>query len=182
MLGFPVDIRNACVFLAPGFAAFTSIAGDFLAKEVTGRSESGLFAALFVGIVPSYISRSVAGSYDNEGVSIYALVFTFYLYVKSVNTVIFTKGSLIWSAFACLSFFYMVAAWEGYAFIIIIIPMFVLGSILIGQFSVNLYISYCAFYILGSLLAMQIPFVGTQVITSSEHLASHALFVSFKFM
>lgn len=87
MLGFPVDIRNVCVFLAPGFAALTSIAGYFLAKEVTGRSESGLFAALFVGIVPSYISRSVAGSYDNEGVSIFALVITFYLYVKSVNTV-----------------------------------------------------------------------------------------------
>ena len=32
--------------------------------------------------VPSYISRSVAGSYDNEGVAIFALVFTFYFYVK----------------------------------------------------------------------------------------------------
>lgn len=86
-LGFPVDIRNVCVFLAPGFAALTSLAGYLLTKEVTGRSESGLLAALFVGIVPSYISRSVAGSYDNEGVSIFALVFTFYLYVKSINTV-----------------------------------------------------------------------------------------------
>jgi dolichyl-diphosphooligosaccharide---protein glycosyltransferase len=90
LLGFPVDIRNVCVFLAPGFAALTSLAGYFLTKEVTGRSEAGLYAALFVGIVPSYISRSVAGSYDNEGVSIFALVFTFYLYIKSVNTVTFT--------------------------------------------------------------------------------------------
>jgi asparagine N-glycosylation enzyme membrane subunit Stt3 len=32
--------------------------------------------------VPSYISRSVAGSYDNEAVAIFALIFTFYLYVK----------------------------------------------------------------------------------------------------
>ena len=32
--------------------------------------------------VPSYISRSVAGSFDNEGVAIFALVFTFFLYVK----------------------------------------------------------------------------------------------------
>lgn len=71
----------------------------------------------------------------------------------------------------------MVAAWGGYAFIINIIPMFVIGSIIIGNFSINLYVSYCAFYILGSLLAMQIPFVGTQVVTSSEHLASHAVFV-----
>jgi dolichyl-diphosphooligosaccharide---protein glycosyltransferase len=39
-------------------------------------------AAAFVGIVPSYISRSVAGSYDLEGVAIFALIFVFYLYVK----------------------------------------------------------------------------------------------------
>lgn len=32
--------------------------------------------------VPSYISRSVAGSYDNEAVAIFALIFTFYLYIK----------------------------------------------------------------------------------------------------
>jgi Oligosaccharyl transferase STT3 subunit len=35
-----------------------------------------------VGIVPSYISRSVAGSYDNEGVAIFALMFVFFFYVK----------------------------------------------------------------------------------------------------
>lgn len=34
--------------------------------------------------VPSYISRSVAGSYDNEAVAIFALIFTFYLYVKVI--------------------------------------------------------------------------------------------------
>jgi asparagine N-glycosylation enzyme membrane subunit Stt3 len=44
-----------------------------------------------MAIVPSYISRSVAGSYDNEGVSIFALVFTFYLFIKSVNTVKYSK-------------------------------------------------------------------------------------------
>ena len=32
--------------------------------------------------VPSYISRSVAGSYNNEVVTICALIFTFYLYIK----------------------------------------------------------------------------------------------------
>jgi len=35
----------------------------------------------FVGTVPGYISRSVAGSYDNEGIAIFALMFTYYLWV-----------------------------------------------------------------------------------------------------
>lgn len=32
--------------------------------------------------VPGYISRSVAGSYDNEGIAIFALMFTYYLWVS----------------------------------------------------------------------------------------------------
>ena len=35
-----------------------------------------------MAMIPSYISRSVAGSFDLEGVAIFALVYTFYLYVK----------------------------------------------------------------------------------------------------
>jgi len=84
---FPVDIRNVCVFIAPIFAAFTAISAYFLTKEVTGRSDSGLLTALFISIVPGYISRSVAGSYDNEGVAIFALVQTFFFYIKAINTV-----------------------------------------------------------------------------------------------
>lgn len=76
-LAFPVDIRNVCVFIAPVFSAFTSISAFYMTKECTGKSEAGLFSALFMSLVPSYISRSVAGSYDNEAVSIFALLLTF---------------------------------------------------------------------------------------------------------
>lgn len=35
--------------------------------------------------VPGYISRSVAGSYDNEGIAIFALQFTYFLWVGIHN-------------------------------------------------------------------------------------------------
>ncbi|CAG9326737.1 STT3A_3 [Blepharisma stoltei] len=172
LLTFPIDIRNVCVFLAPIFSALTALACYLLTKEVTGKTEPSLFSALFISIVPSYISRSVAGSYDYEGVAIFALLFTFYLWIKAANT-----GSLIWSGMASLSFFYMAASWGGYAFIVNIIPIFAIVLILIGRFNTNTYIGYCSFHILGTLLAMQIPFIGFQAVTASEHLPSHTVFI-----
>ena len=166
-----MDIRNVCVFIAPVFSGFCAAATYLFAKEATHKAGPGLFAALFISIVPSYISRSVAGSYDNEGVSIFALVFTFYLWIKAVNT-----GSIMWSCLCSLSYFYMVAAWGGYSFIINIIPMYVLGLIFIKKFNMKVYIAYSVFYIMGSMLAMKIPFVGLAVIRASEHLASHGVF------
>lgn len=172
LLAFPVDIRNVCVFLAPVFAGLTSTSTYFFTKECTNRSETGLLAALFISIVPSYISRSVAGSYDNEGVAIFALVTTFYLWIKSVNT-----GSILWSVACSLSYFYMVAAWGGYSFIINIIPIFVFGTIFINKFTMKIYVAYSVFYVLGTVLAMLIPFVSFNAIKSSEHLASHLVFI-----
>lgn len=69
------------MFTAPVFSALSALASYGLMSEVKSEG-AGLLAALFVGIVPSYISRSVAGSYDNEGVAIFALIFVFYLFVK----------------------------------------------------------------------------------------------------
>ena len=166
-----MDIRNICVFLAPVFAGFCSISTYFFTKEATNRPEAGLFAALFISIVPSYISRSVAGSYDNEGVAIWALVNTFYLWIKAVNT-----GSILWSVACTLQYFYMVAAWGGYSFIINIIPIFVLCIIFANKFNMKIYIAYSVFYVLGTVLAMTIPFVTFNAIKSSEHLASHCVF------
>jgi dolichyl-diphosphooligosaccharide---protein glycosyltransferase len=121
--------------------------------------------------VPSYISRSVAGSYDNEGVAIFALVNTFYLWIKAVNT-----GSILWSVACTLQYFYMVAAWGGYSFIINLIPIFVICVMFANKFNMKIYVAYSTFYVLGTVLAMTIPFVTFNAIKSSEHLASHCTF------
>ena len=102
-LNIPTNIRDVCVFLAPIFSGLTAIATYLLTKELWSQG-AGLFAAGFICIVPGYISRSVAGSYDNEGIAIFALMFTYWLWIKSVKT-----GSVYWAAWTALSYFYMVS-------------------------------------------------------------------------
>ncbi|OLY80784.1 Dolichyl-diphosphooligosaccharide-protein glycosyltransferase subunit stt3 [Smittium mucronatum] len=170
VLGIPLDIREVCVFLAPVFSSFTAIAAYLLTNEVKGPV-AGLLAAAFMGIAPGYISRSVAGSYDNEAIAIFLLVFTFYLWLKSVH-----KGSMLLSCTTALFYFYMVSAWGGYVFIINMIPLHVFTLLAMGRYSNNLYISYSTFYVIGTLASMQIPFVGFQPTFTSEHMASLGTF------
>lgn len=103
-LSITVNIRNICVMLAPFFASNTALVTYHLAKEVRDEG-TGLLAAAFIAIVPGYISRSVAGSFDNEGIAIFALLLTYWLWVKSVKT-----GSLFWSALCALAYYFMVRA------------------------------------------------------------------------
>lgn len=66
------------------FSGMTAISTYFLTKELWSPG-AGLFACCFIAIVPGYISRSVAGSYDNEGIAIFALQFTYYLWVNYIK-------------------------------------------------------------------------------------------------
>lgn len=123
------------------------------------------------------MSRSVAGAYDNEGVAIFALIFSFYVFLKACNT-----GSILWSVGSALAYFYMVASWGGYSFIINIIPIYVLFTLITHkkeeEESFNkVMLAYNIFYVFGTLLAMQIPFVQFMALTSSEHMASHGVFI-----
>ena len=166
-LTIPVDIRNICVLLAPGFSGFTAVASYLLTKEVAHSHSAGLLAAIFMGISPGYISRSVAGSYDNEAIAIFLLVFTFYLWIKALK-----NGSALWGALAALFYGYMVASWGGYVFITNLIPLHAFVLICMGRYSPRLYVSYTTWYALGTLASMQVPFVGFLPIRSSDHMSA----------
>ncbi|TBU45418.1 oligosaccharyl transferase STT3 subunit [Dichomitus squalens] len=169
-LNLPVDIRNICVLLAPGFSALTAWSTYMFTKELKDES-AGLLAAAFIGIAPGYISRSVAGSYDNEAIAIFLLMFTFYSWIKALKT-----GSAFFGTLTALFYFYMVAAWGGYAFITNMIPLHALTLILMGRFSSRLYVAYSSWYAIGTLASMQVPFVGFQPVRTSEHMAALGVF------
>ncbi|KAL6560928.1 Dolichyl-diphosphooligosaccharide--protein glycosyltransferase subunit stt3a [Orobanche hederae] len=194
-LNIPLSVETVCVFTAPIFSAFASWATYLLTKEVKGVG-AGLTAAALLAMflvswyngiltsivaksvhvslpeVPSYISRSVAGSYDNEAVAIFALILTFYLYLKTLNT-----GSLFYATLNAIAYFYMVCSWGGYTFIINLIPMHVLLCIVTGRYSSRLYIAYAPLVVLGTLLAALVPVVGFNAVMTSEHFASFLVFI-----
>ncbi|KAG5990576.1 oligosaccharyl transferase stt3 subunit [Claviceps spartinae] len=170
-LTIPVDIRNICVLLAPAFSGLTAYATYLLTNEMTTSSSAGLLAAIFMGIAPGYISRSVAGSYDNEAIAIFLLVFTFYLWIKALKL-----GSMLWGALCALFYGYMVASWGGYAFITCLLPLHAFVLICMGRYSTRLYVSYTTWYALGTIASMQIPFVGFLPVKTSEHMPALGIF------
>ena len=146
-LNIPLHVQEVCVFTAPLFSALCALATFGLVSEAH-TDGAGLAAAALVAMVPSYISRSVAGSYDNEGVAIFALVFVFYTFIKTVNT-----GSLRWAVANLGAYFYMVLSWGGYSFVINLIPIFALACVAAGRLTGRLYLAFAPLVFMGTLLA-----------------------------
>lgn len=169
-IGMPIDIRNICVMFAPAFAGVTAWATYQFTKEIKD-SGAGLLAGAFMAIVPGYISRSVAGSYDNEAIAITLLMVTFMFWIKAQK-----RGSILYASLTALFYFYMVSAWGGYVFITNLIPLHIFILILMGRYNSKLYAAYTTWYAIGTLASMQIPFVGFLPIRSNDHMAALGVF------
>merc|ERR1712223_485843 len=169
-LNLTIDVRNVCVFLAPLFSSFTTIVTYLLTSELHSTG-AGLVAASMIAIVPGYISRSVAGSYGNEGIAIFCMLLTYFLWIKSVKT-----GQIYWAALCSIAYFYMVSSWGGYVFLINLIPLHVFTLMICGRYSHKVYVAYSTVYSLGPILSMQISFVGFQPVQTSEHMMSLGVF------
>ncbi|KAA6389909.1 MAG: putative Dolichyl-diphosphooligosaccharide--protein glycosyltransferase subunit STT3 [Streblomastix strix] len=171
VLGLPVDIKDACVLVSPIWAVFTVLVTYYVARMVWNK-KAALVSAFLISVIPGYMSRSVAGAFDNECISIFALLAVFALWIRSMQS-----GSMLYCALCSLAYFYMASAWGGYVFIINLIPLYVLAMLVMGRYSVRLHVAYTTFYILGILLSMQIQFVSFMPVQSGEHLAAFAVFI-----
>lgn len=172
VLLMPIHIREICVFSGPLFASLTCIAAYLLAKELSGKAAAGLISALLIAVLPTYISRSVAGHYDNEAMAIFAIVLCFYTFMKSVRT-----GSILDATICAISYYYMMMLWGGYVFVLGCISGYVIVMCLLNKLSPQIYMTYSIFYILGTQLAKNIPLLNFYTIyKSSEHVPSHAAF------
>ena len=131
-----------------------------------------------MAIVPAHLMRSVGGGYDNESVAITAMVTTFYFWVRSLRAD--DHYSFLWSILAGLAYFYMVAAWGGYIFVLNMVGLHAATLVLLGRFSDKVYASYSLFYVIGTTLAIQVPVVGWAPLKSLEQLGPCAVFLGYQ--
>ena len=162
-------------------------------KEKTGKNNSwkpetlGLFSPALecaccamgmMAIVPAHLMRSVGGGYDNESIANTAMILTFYFWVRSLRN----PQSAWMGAIAGLAYFYMVASWGGYIFVLNLIGVHAAALVIMGRFSPKVHMSYTLFYTIGTALAIQVPVVGWAPLKSLEQLGPCAVFLGYQIL
>jgi dolichyl-diphosphooligosaccharide---protein glycosyltransferase len=133
-------------------------------------------AAAVMSVVPAHLLRSVGGGYDNESIAMTAMVLTFACWCFSLRDDASILQTTLAGALTGLAYFYMVAAWGGYVFVLNVIAVHAGFLVLIGRYSTKLHRAYSAFYVVGTALAIQVPVVGLTPLKSIEQLGALAAF------
>lgn len=169
-----VLLNDVCVLLPAAFGAIASVLTGALATEATNSRNAGVATAAVMAIMPAHLMRSVAGGYDNESIAVSAIVLTFWFWCRSLRD----DGSWkIYGPLTGLAYFYMVATWGGYIFVLNVIAAHAAVLVLLGRYDTNLHRSYTLFFIIGTYGAVQIPIVGWQPFQSLEQVSAVLVFV-----
>ena len=143
----------------------------------TPALESAVVTAFIMSMVPAHLMRSVAGGYDNESIAMFAMTITFYCWVRALRG---TTVNWMWSILSGVAYFYMVAAWGGYVFVLNLIGVHATVLVLLGRYSTKLHRAYTCFYLIGTALAIQVPVVGWTPLKSMEQLGPLVAFLAFQ--
>ena len=172
VLFLPIPIEKLCIFLGPIFSVFTVLITYGLTKELSDNVGAGLLSAAFISMVPANIPRSSIGSFDNEAISIFAILLILYFWTKSLKS-----GQILYGVLASFAYFYLSLSWGMYKFILNVIALHVfVNMVMLNFFNRKLYVAYTTFYVMGTILSMQVPNLKFKVVTDVEHLPALGIF------
>jgi len=177
-----VLLLPALRFVVKQLKAFTGSTWGIATLKNPPALESAVFTAFIMSIVPAHLLRSVAGGYDNESVATFAMEMTFWTWTLTVSSNSLWQTRVL-GIISGICYFYMVAAWGGYVFVINLIGIHTAFLFVFRKLSwEQLYWSYTSFYTCGTLLAMQVPVVNWQPIKSLEQMGPLLVFAGLQFL
>lgn len=170
--GVVINVTEVSTYLPPAFSCLTSLVIHRFAKHASGSRVAGLFSSLFAAISPAYVKMSLVGSYDNECIAIFAMLSGFYMWTRAIQS-----GSMLSALLAAIPSAYMVTAWGGYVFLINAIAGHMIAMCVLGLMTPRHQVAYVVFYVIITALCVNVPFLNLAAIRTSEHMASHGLFL-----
>jgi len=131
---------------------------------------SAVSAACIMSVLPAHLLRSVAGGYDNESIAMTAMVVTFACWTSSLRIFGNLFLTTAMGTLTGLAYFYMVAAWGGYVFVINLMAAHAGALVLLGRYSDRLHRAYTSMFVIGTALAIHVPVVGLTPLKSLEQM------------
>ncbi|MCS7135830.1 MAG: STT3 domain-containing protein [Nitrososphaerota archaeon] len=158
-IGIHVNLLELAVVFPVIMSIVAVVAVYFLGKEVGGRS-TGLLAAFALAVSNANISRTHAGWFDDESISIPFMLISFLMYVCAIKRGRSFKHIVAYSVISGLFLGYVATCWGAHRFPFMFIQIITLLLSFIGRYRRELLVSYSITFGLSSTIAASVPKLG----------------------
>jgi dolichyl-diphosphooligosaccharide--protein glycosyltransferase len=169
-------VFNFCVLFPVIMATLTVLVIYFVGKDIGGK-EVGLFAALFLALSSSYISRTSLGFFDDETVGIFGILLLIFFFLRSIDPQRSARNSFAYAVAGGLSLGYLFSSWGASRYALGIVVIFVFILLILRRYSPRLFISYGTTFGISLLIAAAVPKLGLKFLTEPTVLAVAGIFL-----
>lgn len=174
-LGANIDLMSFCSLMAPLLGTIAVFILYFVGKDMGGKTV-GLLSALILALSPSIIQRSSLGFFDTETVGVVALLAFIFLFLRAIDQNRSLRSMALYSVSAAFALAYFSAGWGAAYFLIGLAVLFVFVLVLIRRYSQRLLLSYSITFGLGLFIAIGVPFLSPDYLTTGVVLPVAGMF------
>jgi len=170
IMGLDFSVMEVCIVFPVIMGVFTVAAVYLLGKDLWSRSV-GLFAALFLAINGSHISRTSLGFFDDETIGVFSMILIFLLYLRAISPQRATRSALVYGIMSGLMLAYLSWGWGAFRYPMALLYLFTTLMVLLKRYNTNMLVAYVATYGIQLATVTQLPYLGKRFLTEWSTLA-----------
>jgi len=164
--GIKTNLMEVCCVVPAVMGALTTIFLFLLGSAITSDI-AGLISALIIALNYAYISRTIAGFFDDEAISIPLLILGLFLFVKAFKS---RKRYLpLWAILSGLVLSYVVYTWGASTYMINLLALYVFLAFLLRKEDRKLVASYLILMSVITLFIVALPKRGFHYLTTVNY-------------
>jgi dolichyl-diphosphooligosaccharide--protein glycosyltransferase len=175
-VGGNIDLMTFASFIPAFMGTLACLIIYFLGKDMGGKP-TGLIAALFLALSPSFIQRTALGFFDTEVPGIFALLLFILLFLRSIEENRSLRSSLAYTFGAGLVLAYFIMSWGAAYFLTGLASVFVFALLLLKRYNQRLLLSYSIAFGIGLFIATKFPQISLTYLTSGPVLPLAGVFL-----
>jgi len=169
-------VYNFVVIFPAIMATLACVAIYFFGKDIGGK-EVGLFAAFFLALNSSYISRTSLGFFDDETVGIFGIILFSLFFLRAIDSERSVRANLVYAIAAGLTQGFLYSAWGASRYPVGLTLIFVLVLLLLRRYSARLLIAYSTTFTIALFIAINVPDLGFRSLLETTNVAVFGMFL-----
>jgi dolichyl-diphosphooligosaccharide--protein glycosyltransferase len=175
-LGVNIALMDFCAIFPVIMGTLACLIIYFIGKDIGGKTV-GLFSTLFLALSPSFIQRTSLGFFDDETVGVVALLLFIFMFLRSIEKERPFGSTVKYSIGSALALGYFVAGWGAAYYPIGLTVVFIFVMILLKRYTQRLLLSYSVTFGVGLFIAINVPFISPDYLTTFAVLPVAGVFV-----
>ena len=173
-LGLGISLYNVCLFFPVFMAVVTIVTIYYLGREISGRP-TGIFAALFLAILPAFIQRTSMGFFDTENIGIFSIIATSLFFLRSSDKDRSLQQRIIYGVLSGMTLGLMYASWGAAKYMTGMLMLYIVFLVISEKYEFRHLLTYIITLGVGMLIVFFTPRLGPMSVLGLESVAAFAL-------